>query len=323
MAATAGYNGKIYTIDDSGAFSAAFTTEATTETGVTKKYTITDTAKRPWDRNQAVTIAGYWAFQEFALSTVSGADSGLASTTQYYFKMAIDGGGVIEYDFTTGGGTVTWANVVTLIDAQITGNGATAQFIDGDFRIHSDDVTASSDIALSAPASSPTMFGVGNVPAVGDVETIDYTDIVLNTAGFGDSGINYSLGIVQMNHTGFTSLTVTGKFHTLEAVGQFTDYNITWNFMTADTTEFQTASKKAVATTRNHSATIGHIYIDENFHTLQANDTLFFKIYVDYGNTKGYQFFGTMSHSINCTPNEVIRESLSIDITGNIDYFTT
>ena len=33
MAALAGYKGDIYIIDDSGAFSAAFTNEATTETG--------------------------------------------------------------------------------------------------------------------------------------------------------------------------------------------------------------------------------------------------------------------------------------------------
>lgn len=323
MAATAGYNGKIYTIDDSVAFSSSFTTESTTETGVTKLYTIDDSDKIPWDRNESITVAGYWAFQEFALDTTSGADSGLASTTQYYFKIAIDGGAAIEYDLTTGAGTVTWANLVTLIDAEITTAGATCQFIDGDIRIHSDDVTASSDIECSAGTTGTNLFGQGNVPTIASLETVDYTDIMIDTAGYGDSGINYSLGIVQMNYTGFTSLTVTGKYHSIEAVGQFTSYNITMNYNTADTTEFQTAWKKNVATTRNATVSIEHIYINENFFDLQANATLFFKIYIDYGNTVGYSFFGTLTQSLSATPHEVIRDSFSVDITGNLDYFTS
>ena len=84
MAALGGYKGDVYIIDDTSGFSTAFSTEATTETGVTRQYTIDDSAKVYWDQNYPITVAGYWAFQEFALDTTSDADSGLASTTQYF-----------------------------------------------------------------------------------------------------------------------------------------------------------------------------------------------------------------------------------------------
>lgn len=436
MSATAGYNGKIYIIDDTSAFSAAFTNEATTESGVTKKYQIDDTDKRIWDINEGVTVGGYWAFQEFALSTTSGANSGLASATQYYFKLAIDGdyayqefglsttddadsglsaatqyyfkiaidggaateydittgsgtvtwanlialidaeitddgatcyftggdvrirsdattgasaivcsagttgtsifgqgnvpavgsletSGITEYDITTGAGTVTWANVVTLIDAEITAAGATCEFIDGDVRIHSDDTTSSSDISLAAGSSGTSLFGQGSVPAVTSLETVDYTDICVNTVGYANSGIDYSVGTVQMNHTGFTSLVVTGKYHTLKTYAQFTGYNITINCNAVDTTALQATFKTNVPTTKNISASMEGVYTDDEFFTLQANGTLFFKVYVDYSNTVGYQFFGTLSYSANVTPHEVVRESLTVDVTGNITYFTS
>lgn len=322
MAALAGYKGDVYIIDDSGAFSAAFTTEATTESGVTRQYTI-DAAYKYWDHNEAVTVTGYWAFQEFALDTTSGADSGLASTTQYYFKIAIDGGSVTEYDITTGGGTVTWANVVTLIDTAITGDGATAQFIDGDVRIHSDDVTASSDITCSAGTTGTSLFGQGSVPAVADLETIDYTDIAVDTVGFGTQGIAYATGIVQMNYTGFTSLEVTGKYHTLKQAGQFQSYGLTVNINSADITDFQDSWKANTSTTKSSTLTLDGFYASDQYFVLNANGIVIIRLYNDYDNTQGYYFYGISSQTISGTPHEVIRESLSFEGVGVLEYFSS
>jgi hypothetical protein len=322
MAATAGYKGKVYTIDDSGSFSTAFSTEATTESGVTKRYQIDDSNKRYWDKNVAVTVAGYWAFQEFGLSTTSGASSGLSTTTQYYFKIDIDGAGVVEYNITTAG-DVTWAAIVALIDTAITAAGATCQFIDGDVRIHSDDTTASSDISCSDGTSGTNLFGAGNVPATTALETVDYTDIAIDTAGYGDSGINYMLGIVQMNHTGFTSLTASGSYHTLQATGQITGYNLTMNYNNADITALQDSWKANTATTRTASCTLDGFYNNQYWTNIQAQGIIFVKLYVDYSNTLGYQFYGIIGNTLSCTPHEVVRESIPVDIVGNVDYFTS
>lgn len=55
-----GYLAKVYGIDNSVAFSTAFTTEATTEgsAGDAKIYQIDDTGKRLWDPNEGITVAG-------------------------------------------------------------------------------------------------------------------------------------------------------------------------------------------------------------------------------------------------------------------------
>ena len=323
MAATAGYNGDIYIIDDSIAFSTSFSAEATTESGVTRQYQIDDTDKRVWDRNQAVSVAGYWAFQEFGLSAASGDDSGLTSATTYYFKIAIDGGAVTEYNITTGGGTVTYANVVSLIDAQITGDGATCEFINGDIRIHSDDVTSSSDISCSAGTSGTSLFGQGNIPAVGSLETVDYTDIGIDTVQFGTSGIRYGTGTVQMTHTGFTSLTVTGYYHTLKQAGQFTDYNVTLNCNAVETTAFQSSWKTNSPTTKNGGLSLSGIYNNEQYFDLQANGTVIIKVYIETSTPQGFYVYGTLSNSISITPHEVVREALTVEVDGEIEYFNS
>lgn len=324
MAAIAGYKGKVYAVDDSVAFSTVFSSEATTESGVTKIYQIDDSTKRVWDRNQALTVSGYWAFQEFALSTTSGADSGLASTTQYYFKIAIDGGGVTEYDITTGGGTVTWANVVSLIDAEITGDGATCEFIDGDVRIHSDDTTTSSDISCSAGTTGTSLFGQGSVPAVGSLETVNYTDIDIdhNSTTF-SGGVDYVQGRVNMSHTGFTSLVVDGYYCAIIAIAQIQGWSINFNWAVVDITDMQDSTKASLGVTRNGSYNLNGFAADTTWIDLAANSQVFIKLYFDYPNTKGFAFWGLMNNNLNLAPNDVVREGISGEITGDWAYVTT
>lgn len=323
MSAYTGYMGKVYSIDDSDGFSTAFTNEATTESGVTKIYQIDAASKRVWDINNGVTIAGYWAFQEFGLSTTSGASSGLATTTQYYFKLAIDGGGIVEYNITTGG-TVTWADIVSLIDTAISAAGATCQFIDGDVRIHSDGVTASSDISLTAGTTGTSLFGQGNVPAVGSLQTVDWANIALDqSAHLGTGGVDYTTGRVQMNYTGFTSLTVTGKYCTAEAIGQLTDWSLTINIGNEETTTFGDTWKTTMPTTKDVACSINGFWNDDNWTDLQLRGIVYIKLYTDLSNTLGFAFFGSINDILSVTPGAVLREAIAITGTSNITYFTT
>jgi len=322
MSATAAKNSAIYAIDNSVAFSTAFSDEATTESGVTRVYQIDDSAKNVWDINQAITVAGYWAFQEFGLSVASGDDSGLASTTQYYFKIDIDGGGVTEYDITTGGGTVTYANVVSLIDAQITGDGATCEFIDGDIRIHSDDTTSSSDISCSAGTTGTSLFGQGSIPAVGSLETVDYTDIALDLT-YGTQGARHVDGKVQMLYTGFTSLTVSGYYHSLTEIANLDNYSLNINMGTDDSTDFGDDSKGFIATVKDGSFSCSGFFATEYWGEIVSGNVLYIKLYTNYSGTVGWHFFCIASDTVEGAVDSRVNESISGTIVGDVVYFSS
>ena len=97
-------------------------------------------------------------YQECGLSskTLTTA-TGLNTTTQYYFKVNVDGAGVVEENFTTGA-DVTYAAVIILINATIAA-GAKAELNGlGDLRFTSDLTGASSTIALSAGTTGTDLF---------------------------------------------------------------------------------------------------------------------------------------------------------------------
>jgi hypothetical protein len=95
----------------------------------------------------ATASAGY---QEFGLTGKTGAtETGLADTTQYYFKVNVDGGGVTEYDITTAGDT-TFTGVIALMDTAVTATGATFSIVGGDLRCTSGTVGDESAIAITA-----------------------------------------------------------------------------------------------------------------------------------------------------------------------------
>lgn len=82
--------------------------------------------------------------------------TGLSTTTQYYFKANIDGGGVVEEDFTTGA-DVTYEAVLALINATLAAS-ATFELVNGDLRCTSDSTGASSTVALSAGTTGTDLF---------------------------------------------------------------------------------------------------------------------------------------------------------------------
>lgn len=115
--------------------------------------------------------------------------TGLAASTQYYFKVNVDGAGVVEYDITTGT-DVTYSAVIALMNAELTGGAVDAQFsiTDGKLRCTSGSAgaTATSAIALSAGATGTDLFAT--LTGWNDFEVaVDGVDYLQISAGAVDS----------------------------------------------------------------------------------------------------------------------------------------
>lgn len=103
-----------------------------------------------------VTDSSTQGYQECGLNgRIRTMETGLADTTQYYFKINIDAGGVTEYDITTSGDT-TYDGVIGLMNTAVTG--ASFNIINGDLRCISDSFGANSTIALSAGTTGTDLF---------------------------------------------------------------------------------------------------------------------------------------------------------------------
>ena len=99
---------------------------------------------------------GEGGYQENGLSSkVDATETGLATTTQYYFKVDIDGAGAVEYDITTVADT-TFDAVITLMNAEVTG--AYFSLVGGDLRCTSETNGSTSSIALSAGTTGTDLF---------------------------------------------------------------------------------------------------------------------------------------------------------------------
>lgn len=95
-------------------------------------------------------------YQECGLSGLAKTTTtGLSATTQYYFKVTIDGGAVAEYSITTAS-LLTYEDVIDLLNDQV--KGATFSLEGGDLRCTSDFLGAASAIALGAGTSGTDLF---------------------------------------------------------------------------------------------------------------------------------------------------------------------
>ena len=181
--------------------------------------------------------AGY---QEIGLSGITpNTNSGLAASTAYAFDIAVDGGSDYTLSFTTdssntnmGGKNGILNKIQDALNAGYYASGnlfekkVTVGIVSGDVRFTSGQHLSTSAISISAPASGTTPFGVGRLPAVGDIEaavaakvaddtiydkeTYDaspnksafmYDDGNGNLVGAGNGKINYETGEIR-----FTSL---------------------------------------------------------------------------------------------------------------------
>tara|TARA_Y100001951_G_scaffold105295_1_gene121582 strand:- start:2814 stop:4361 length:1548 start_codon:yes stop_codon:yes gene_type:complete len=182
--------------------------------------------------------AGY---QEIGLSGITpNTNSGLAASTAYAFNITVDGGSTFQsLSFTTdssntnfGGKNGVINKIQDALNVQYYTSGnlfekrVTVGIVNGDVRFTSGQHLSGSAIALAAPTSGTTPFGVGRLPAIGDVEaavaaklpddtvydkeTYDaspnksafmYDDGQGNLLGAGTGRINYETGEIR-----FTSL---------------------------------------------------------------------------------------------------------------------
>ena len=90
----------------------------------------------------------FQGYQECGLSDKAETSAtGLSTTTQYYYKININGAGVTEYDITTAA-SATFSAVIALLNAENTG--ATWALVGGNLRLTSDAVAGASTIAVTA-----------------------------------------------------------------------------------------------------------------------------------------------------------------------------
>ncbi|GAG66922.1 unnamed protein product [marine sediment metagenome] len=95
-------------------------------------------------------------YQECGLADKTGGTaSGLAGETRYYYKINLNGAGVVEYDITTGA-TATFDEIIALMNAENTG--ATWEIVGGDLRCWSSMLASASTIALSAGTTGTNLF---------------------------------------------------------------------------------------------------------------------------------------------------------------------
>jgi hypothetical protein len=108
-----------------------------------------------WYRGVPADIV-FSGYQEVGLSgKADNTLSGLSATTQYYYKIAINGAAVTEYDITTAT-DVTLSAVIALMNTE--NSGATWSIVGGDLRCTSDGMTGISSIALSAGTTGTNLF---------------------------------------------------------------------------------------------------------------------------------------------------------------------
>ena len=217
----------------------------------------------------AVKFYSQGAYQELGLSNVSNStSSGLALSTEYGFDITVDGSGNLTSDymkFTTDSASVLWGGTNGIISkiqevlntqyyttsSAIAGERVTVGIVDGDIRFSSGSNLSSSAILLAAPsAGETTPFGVGAIPAIGDVQSpvaarlpdntfIDKNGIVQdNTNEFlldngdgtmtrgngGSATINYETGAIDMRGCPpYANFVVTANYGSALAGGYHND----------------------------------------------------------------------------------------------------
>lgn len=141
----------------------------------------------PLGKSAALTISRYrfdtlfdnneGGYQEVGLDSKTDATAtGLSTSTQYYFKINIDGAGVVEYDITTAS-DVTYAAVLALINTALVAAGAYMHLVAGDLRCTSSANGSTSSIALSAGASGPDLFATLTGWSAFDTAVVGSTDV--------------------------------------------------------------------------------------------------------------------------------------------------
>ena len=199
-------------------------------------------------------------YQSLGLSGItSGNNSGLATSTAYSFKITVDGGSAYAVTFTTdssnvnfGGSNGIISKIQAIFNAAYYASGnlfekrVTVGIIGGDLRFTSGQGLSSSAILLAAPDSGTTPFGVGRIPAIGDVNSSVNAklpdDTVIDSKGktipntgafFYDNGhgaikgtatgnVNYTTGKITISGPVSSEFTITANYDSAHSGGSNT-----------------------------------------------------------------------------------------------------
>ena len=144
-------------------------------------------------------------FQELGLSGITASTkTGLAASTAYALDIACDGGSDHTLSFTTDSSDGTFGKLIQTIQAALDVQFYTTSsnllnkkvhcaIVNGDIRFTSGQHLSTSAIAISAPASGTTPFGVGAINmAVGDIEAAVPATLPLDTINDRKSNISIS-----------------------------------------------------------------------------------------------------------------------------------
>lgn len=205
-------------------------------------------------------------YQSLGMSGITGdTNSGLAASTQYKFNLTVDGGSVFEnLTFTTdstnlnfGGANGIVNKIQTALNAQYYTSGnlfekrVNVSIVGGDIRFTSGQRLSGSAILLAAPTSGTTPFGVGRVPAIGNVNSpvpanvptdklVDvhgiarpntdaffYDDGHGNIAGAATGSINYTTGKIDFTGPPNAEFVITANYDSAHGGGPNTsDTNV-------------------------------------------------------------------------------------------------
>ena len=138
-----------------------------------------------WNRGTiAIKFYTEGGYQELGLSNITpGTHSGLAASTAYSFNITVDGGSVFtNLTFTTDATNLNFGGTNGVLDKINTalrtqyytaGNlfekSVTVSIVNGDIRFTSNSNNSATAILLAAPGAGTTPFGVGRIPAIGNI----------------------------------------------------------------------------------------------------------------------------------------------------------
>lgn len=151
------------------------------------------------------------AYVEFGLTGKSLSDNtGLSPSTTYWFTINVNGAGVVEHSITTGSGTVTFENLIDLLNAAV--SGAEFTLVGGDVRCTSDRYGSTSSIVLGngIPTHGYQDVNFGTSKSGTDdtglqAETYDFT-LTLDGVGSTTHSITVSSGLLPLDFNGLIAL---------------------------------------------------------------------------------------------------------------------
>lgn len=137
---------------------------------------------------------------------------------------------------------------------------------------------------------------------------------------------NYQVGWASGKITltnGYTlggTMTVTGKYLTLSAAAQGTEWSVTPDVTLQETQTFGDSWKEHTAVMRSAQITFGQFYNDEYFHTNRDNYFILYLYANVSANTRWMVAARMTSAGIATGENDVIRQNVSFQSHGMLDY---